>query len=100
MPLPPPQPKYGGMAIRFFAHEHCQIEDIAGLEAARAEPGVARVDCHLQPGAVLGPLAASKDRQGYVLATGTSAADAWAAASRAMSRIHVTPVPSSARAAT
>jgi biotin carboxylase len=83
------QPRAAGAAIQFFAYENCSITNVTGIDAASGEPGVVRVECKLQPGMVLGPLIASKQRQGYVLASGKSAADAWHAASRAIAKVNV-----------
>jgi len=86
---PAPQPRAAGTAIQFFAYENCEIASVTGIDAASGEPGVVRVECKLRPGTTLGPLIASKQRQGYVLSSGASAADAWDTASRVMSRITI-----------
>ncbi len=86
---PDARPKAAGAAIRFFAYENCEIASVTGVDLASGEPGVVRVDCKLRPGMRLGPLTASKQRQGYVLTSGTSGSDAWHTASRAMSKVNV-----------
>jgi biotin carboxylase len=101
LPVPAPQPHGGGAAVRFLADEHCTIESAAGLDDARAVEGVVHAECSLEPGTVLGPLTASKARQGLVLAWGTSGAQAWDIAGRALSRIRIarTGTPETTRGA-
>jgi glycine/serine hydroxymethyltransferase/biotin carboxylase len=85
----PVEPRFGGAAIRFFAYENCEVDSVAGVEEARALRGVLRVECKLAPGVRLGPLSASKARQGYVLVAADSAARAWEIATEAMGRVRV-----------
>ena len=76
-------------AIGFFAHEHCRVDGVEGIEAAATLPGIVRVSCALRPGQQLGPLSCSADRQGYVLAIGDSADCARERVRAAMSGIRV-----------
>lgn len=71
---PPPvrEAGAGAAAIRFFAHSGKTVARIEGLDEAAKMPGVVHVDCSATPGDVLGPLLSSDDRQGFVLATGST----------------------------
>jgi biotin carboxylase len=89
LPAPVPQPRGGGAAVRFLADEHCTITSLEDLEEARMVEGVLRLDCKIQAGSVLGPLTASRARQGCVLACGRSSAQAWEIAGRALGRLRI-----------
>jgi biotin carboxylase len=80
----------GGAAIRFFAYQDAVVEAVDGVRAARAAPGVRRVEIRAAPGTKLGPLRSSWDRQGYVLATGADTDEAVRRAERAAGLIRFT----------
>lgn len=76
-------------AISYFALENCRVDSVGGLDEAAAMPGVIRVACTLQPGRRLGPLSASADRQGYVLAVADRPALARERANAAKAKVRI-----------
>jgi biotin carboxylase len=83
------QPRAGGAAIRFFVPTHSRVVAIDGVETACGHPGVIRVDMRAKPGDVLGGLTSSWSRQGYVLAVGTSPANAIATVEEAFDLVRI-----------
>jgi biotin carboxylase len=83
------KPRAGGAAIRFFVPTHSRVVAVDGVEAACGHPGVIRVDMRAKPGDVLGGLASSWSRQGYVLAVGTSPANAIATVEEAFDLVRI-----------
>jgi biotin carboxylase len=95
-PSPARHPSTRAAAIRFFGYSDLMVRQVRGLEAARRAPGVVRVVCALAPGRRLGPLVSSDSRQGYVLCTGASTAEAVTRAQAAHDLVEVDadePVP-------
>ena len=73
--------------VRFLIAPAGRLLRVDGLAEARALPGVELAHVYRAPGAVIGPLQRGPDRAGFVLATGTTRADAEAAARAAESAI-------------
>jgi biotin carboxylase len=86
-PIPQRRGDRGAAAIRYFARTNCTVRGVDGLDAARALPGVVRIDCDVQPGQALGPLLSSDSRQGYVIATGSNLPEARQNAERAFQQV-------------
>lgn len=75
----------GGVAIRYLDLGAGVIRRVRGMAEAAQLPGVIRVDGQLSPGTQLRPIRMSRDRPGYVLATGNSPAQA---AENALAAVH------------
>ena len=83
-PLDVPEPKpRGGAVVRFLVPPEGVLEDVGGLEEARAVKGVVDARVYRSPGWMFGPFRRGNDRAGYVLAQGESRDDALARADRA-----------------
>lgn len=83
------------VAIRFFTAEPGflptgRVVSVTGLDAVRASPGVLDADLYITPGETIRPVRVDADRRGYVVATGSDAAEAVTAATEAMRRLVVT----------
>jgi biotin carboxylase len=65
------------------------VTAIGGVEEARACGGVLDVGLYFEVGTEIGPLRVDADRRGYVIATGTDAADALRAASEAAAQLRI-----------
>jgi biotin carboxylase len=76
VPAPRPEPQVGGACVRFLVAPPGEVTGVAGVEDARALPGVRLVRIYREPGAVQGPLRTGPDRAGAVLAVGDSRGDA------------------------
>jgi biotin carboxylase len=87
--IPPirPTPRVGGACVRFLVAPEGVLEEVRGVEDARALEGVLDVSVYRAPGHVFTPLRRGSDRAGAVLAVGDSAQDALARADRAAERI-------------
>lgn len=94
LPDPSAAPAHKGAAIRFFAPQNAVIGEVTGADAARAVPGVERVNIRAKPGTKLGRLRDSWSRQGYVLAYGpdTDTAIAGAEAAAALLNFDLKPL--------
>ena len=70
-----------GEVLRFF-NPACvgTLKRVAGLDVARAIPGVVDVQVEIVPGAVLKPIASDGDRPGYMLVSGRDRAEVQARA--------------------
>ena len=70
-----------GAVLRFF-NPACvgTLKRVAGLDVARAIPGVVDVQVEIVPGAVLKPIASDGDRPGYMLVSGRDRAEVQARA--------------------
>jgi biotin carboxylase len=66
-----------------------RVVSIGGLEQVRASEGVLDADLYFGVGAEIGPLRVDADRRGYVIATGATAEDALARATRAAGRLTI-----------
>lgn len=71
-PVLEPVPPVGGAAIRFFVPPNGKVESIIGAEAVQSKRGVVRVSIDVKPGNQIPMLKSSRDRVGYVIATGDS----------------------------
>jgi biotin carboxylase len=78
-----------GAAIRFLTPEPGAVQRITGQTDAGQIPGVYDVVVQAAEGGQLGPLRASYDRVGHVVATGETSVDAWATAERAARMIGI-----------
>jgi biotin carboxylase len=84
-PVEPPRPeaRAGGACVRFLVAPPGEVFALAGVDEARAAPGVLAVRIYRGAGAVYGVLRTGADRAGAVLAVGDSGADAVAKADAA-----------------
>ncbi|TMC07578.1 MAG: ATP-grasp domain-containing protein [Chloroflexi bacterium] len=73
----------GAAAIRFVCAAPGRVSRVTGLEEARRLVGVEAVEVSARPGDMVPPLHRSQDRQGYVIATGVTGAQAQARAAAA-----------------
>ncbi|MEU8654853.1 ATP-grasp domain-containing protein [Streptomyces sp. NPDC048737] len=62
----------GAAAVRFLAPPAGRVEDIRGVDQARAAHGVVKVDIKVRPGQDVRPLCWSEDRSGAVIARADS----------------------------
>ncbi|MBI5095672.1 MAG: hypothetical protein HZB26_24955 [Candidatus Hydrogenedentes bacterium] len=89
-----------GWALRWIPSGSGVVTGVEGLEQARAVPGVRAIEVFVTPGERIGHLvdATSRDRIGYVLATGDTVDRALAAANeaRGLCRIVTAPTVSAA----
>jgi biotin carboxylase len=74
--------------VRFLVAPAGQLVRVEGLDDARELPGVEIVYSYRAPGAVIEPLLRGPDRAGFVLATGSTRAEAEAAAREAEAAVH------------
>jgi biotin carboxylase len=80
--VPQPEPR-GGAVVRFLVAPPGSLENVHGIEEAKAQEGVLDARVYRRPGWVYTPLRRGGDRAGFVLATGHSRDDALANADRA-----------------
>jgi biotin carboxylase len=80
----------GGAAIRFLVLPEGTVRTVAGIEQARAMPGVVRCTVNLEPGKRVKPFKNSSERHGYVLAVGATGQEAIDNVEAAMRAIAVT----------
>jgi biotin carboxylase len=71
-----PTPEVGGAVVRFLRPPEGTLEEVYGVEEARAVEGVQNVRIYREPGHVFGPFLRGADRAGAVLAVGESRAEA------------------------
>ncbi|MBA3366337.1 MAG: ATP-grasp domain-containing protein [Actinobacteria bacterium] len=74
------RPRLGGACTRFLVAPPGELDGVAGLDEARAAPGVLAVHVYRAPRHRFGPLRIGSDRAGAVLATGASRGEAVARA--------------------
>jgi biotin carboxylase len=74
-------------AVRFLVAPAGRLLRVDGLAEARALPGVELAHVYRRPGALIGPLLRGPDRAGFVLAAGTTRAEAESAARAAEAAI-------------
>lgn len=91
-PQYPERPLYGS-AIRFLTAPAGAVTEVRGLAEARCAPGVRQAQVTVAVGDVVGPLASSWDRAGYVLARAATAADALREAETAAALIEISVAP-------
>jgi biotin carboxylase len=80
--VPEPEPN-GGAVVRFLVPPEGVLQQVDGVEEARAVEGVVEARVYRLPGWEFGPFRRGADRAGYVLARGTSRDEALARADRA-----------------
>jgi biotin carboxylase len=85
-----PTPEVGGAVVRFLVPPEGVLEEVEGVEEARAVEGVHDVRIYREPGHVFGPFLRGADRAGAVLATGESREEALARADEAAGFIRFT----------
>ncbi len=66
------EPQVGGAVVRFLVPPEGVLQEVEGVEEARAAEGVQDLRIYREPGHVFGPFLRGSDRAGAVLATGTS----------------------------
>jgi len=71
-----PTPEVGGAVVRFLVPPEGVLEEVEGVEDARAIEGVQDVRVYREPGHVFGEFRRGADRAGAVLATGESREEA------------------------
>jgi biotin carboxylase len=71
-----PTPEVGGAIVRFLVPPEGTLEEVEGVEEARAVEGVQDVRIYREPGHVFGPFRRGADRAGAVLAIGGSREEA------------------------
>jgi biotin carboxylase len=69
-------PQVGGAVVRFLVPPQGVLQEVEGVEEARAVEGVEDVRIYREPGHIFGPFERGADRAGAVLATGDSRAEA------------------------
>ena len=67
-----PSPQVGGAVVRFLVPPEGVLQEVEGVEEARAVEGVRDVRIYREPGHVFGPFLRGADRAGAVLAAGDS----------------------------
>jgi biotin carboxylase len=67
-----PTPEVGGAIVRFLVPPEGRLEEVEGVEKARALEGVEDIRVYRQPGHLFGPFRRGADRAGAVLAIGES----------------------------
>ncbi len=87
-----------GAAIRYFDLPEGVVTHVAGIDEARAMPGIVRIEHSLETGKPSMPVRKSGDRLGYVLAQGADRAEAVRRVEDAMARIRVVVESSTALA--
>jgi len=82
-----PEPFCRGAAIRYLWPRPGRITRIEGATAARAVPGLVRLELFKQVGHMVGPVTGSRERVGYVIASGADARAAVTSAELACSLV-------------
>ena len=82
-----PTPEAGGAVVCFLQPPEGTLEEVEGVEEARAVEGVHDVRIYREPGHVFGPFLRGADRAGAVLATGDSREEALSRADEAARHI-------------
>jgi biotin carboxylase len=67
-----PEPQVGGAVVRFLVPPEGALQEVAGVDEARAVEGVQEVRIYREPGHVFGTFLRGADRAGAVLVTGSS----------------------------
>ena len=86
-----PTPEVGGAIVRFLVPSEGTLEEVEGVEEARAVEGVQDVRVYREPGHVFGPFRRGADRAGAVLAIGDTREEAleWAVEAARLIRFKV-----------
>jgi biotin carboxylase len=69
-------PQVGGAVVRFLVPPEGVLQEVEGIDEARAVEGVEEVRIYREPGHVFGPFLRGADRAGAVLATGAGREEA------------------------
>ena len=77
------EPQVGGAVVRFLVPPEGVLQEVEGIDEARAVEGVQEVRIYREPGHVFGPFQRGADRAGAVLASGSSREEALARADEA-----------------
>jgi biotin carboxylase len=85
----PARTRSDAAAIRFFMPEHCRVEGVDGIDAARRIAGIDTVVVDTAPGKVVGEIKSSRDRLGYVIARGATHDDVRCALDQAFSTVEL-----------
>ncbi|WP_258382377.1 ATP-grasp domain-containing protein [Streptomyces sp. NTH33] len=93
-----PLPVRRGAAVRFLTAPPGRVDEIGGVEGARATEGVHEVHLAVEPGATLRSVTSSWERAGFVIATGRDGAEAARRAEQALALVTVRTTDSGARA--
>ncbi len=78
-----------GAAIRFIIPPHGVVQEVKGVDDARAVPGIVEVRVECVPGQKLGELENGSSRIGYVIAQADTAEDAVSTCEKALSMINI-----------
>jgi biotin carboxylase len=81
------EPQVGGAVVRFLVPPEGVLQEVQGIDEARAVEGVEEVRIYREAGHVFGPFLRGADRAGAVLAVGDSRDEALERADRAASLI-------------
>jgi biotin carboxylase len=71
-----PEPQVGGALVRFLVPPEGVLQEVEGVDQARAVGGIQEVRIYRAPGHAFGPFRRGADRAGAVLATGASRQEA------------------------
>jgi biotin carboxylase len=82
-------PTHGGAIAKFLVARPGSVRSISGVDAARLGDGVDDVEVFVPVGGRVLPLTDSAKRAAYVLAHGSTRAEATARADHALSRVHI-----------
>ncbi|MDH3680297.1 MAG: ATP-grasp domain-containing protein [Acidimicrobiia bacterium] len=85
----------GGAAVRFLTPRGGVVRSIAGLDEVRGWSGVVEAVVEVAVGDRVGPMRSARDRVGYVVASGPTAAEAGLLADRAAASITIETSPRS-----
>ena len=91
--LTAPRPPAGAAAVRFLSARPGVVEEVRGLEQARAHPATLAVEIGVRPGDIVRQLMWSFDRPGLVIARGANAVQAAANAASIASAITIVTRP-------
>src|SRR5439155_2341062 len=70
------EPQVGGAVVRFLVPPEGVLQEVEGIDEARAVEGVQEVRIYREPGHVFGEFRSGGDRAGAILATGASGEEA------------------------
>ena len=81
--------KHGAAVAKFLVARPGVVQSIDGLDAARAQPGIAEAECFVPVGAEVFPLTDSAKRAAYVLAHASTREDVLARADAALGTLRI-----------